>query len=109
MPVWGTWNGFIQGDAHAQSPMNFTVGDNPYTRIGSVPLYGLSTGVNNRHTTVTLFVRNLADKRVPGLIGPTVATGIVGDGFLLFGTGDYLQNFGDSSFRTIGLSVDYRL
>ena len=109
-PVWSGWDGFIQGDAHIQSGFNFTISTNPNTRLDGTSVFGLATGAESEdgHVVLTLFVRNLFDKRIPSVINTTIANGFTADVYGT-GTGDWGQQFSENAFRTVGLSLDYRM
>jgi iron complex outermembrane receptor protein len=55
------------------------------------------------HWRAAIFGRNLSDKRVPTFIVADPASPLYGD---VPRGGNYFQQFGESSFRTVGLSVD---
>ena len=110
-PLWSGWDGFIQADGHIQSSFNFTIGTNPNTRLDGTSIFGLATGAqtDDGRIVLTLFVRNLFDRRIPSYIEPAIATGVVGDGVGPGTTGDWLQQFSENSFRTVGFSLDYHM
>ena len=60
-------------------------------QLGRTSIFGLATGAetDDGHIALTLFVRNLFDRRIPSYIEPALATGVVGDGVgpALLGTG----------------------
>ncbi len=112
--IFGDWRGFLQGDVYHRSGFNFTQTLDPQTRVDGNGIIGLSTGVRTTDDrwALTLFVRNLTDKRIPSFIiaDPIsgVYTGRTGQSDAALG-GTYWQNFGPNSFRTIGLSVNFRM
>lgn len=99
--------GFVQGDFHYRSAYYLTPVPDPVGRVGSYPLFGGSAGVmtSDRRLTVSLFVRNLTDKRIPTYILADTLSVITGDAKR---GGNYWQSFGTTSFRTIGLSASYQ-
>lgn len=113
-PLSSGWNGFLQGDVFHRSSFYFTQTRDPNTKIGANAIVGLSAGATtaDNRLTITAFVRNLFDKRVPSfIIADPVAglyTGPSGQSDAALG-GVYWQNFGPNSFRTIGLSLSYRM
>jgi iron complex outermembrane recepter protein len=106
--------GFLQGDLYHRSSFRFSQTLDPRTRIGSNAIIGLSAGVRTADDkwSITAFVRNIADKRVPSFIiadpvsGAYTGSSGIPDSAL---GGDYWQNFGANSFRTIGFSVNFRM
>jgi len=106
--------GFLQGDIYDRSSFKFTQTLDPKTRVGPSAILGLAAGVHTADGTlsITAFVRNLLDKRVPSFIladpASGVYTGATGKSDAALG-GNYWQNFGPNSFRTIGLSLSYRM
>ena len=124
-PVLDAWNGFIQGSGTIRSPYNFSPSRDPNTQIGSTAVFNLNIGAesDDGRYSVSLFVNNLTDQRIPvymisapagNLVGAyacgapaVVFLGLCGDGRTP-GTGDYTQQFGASSFRTVGITLDYR-
>lgn len=113
-PVSSAWVGFLQGDVYHRSSFKFSQTLDPQTRIGANAIVGLSAGVRTAdgQLSVTAFVRNLFDKRIPSFIladpAAGVYTGSTGMSDAALG-GNYWQNFGPNSFRTIGLSLSYRM
>lgn len=105
-PVLGA-TGFIQGDYSYRSSFYFTATQNPAARVSGYSLFGGSVGATSADgkTEVSLFVRNLFDKRVPTYILADTLSVLSGDDKL---GGGYWQSFGTTSFRTIGLSASYR-
>jgi iron complex outermembrane receptor protein len=99
--------GFIQGDFSYRSSFYFTATRNPAARVNGYSLFGGSVGAMSfdRNAEVSLFVRNLFDKRVPTYILADTLSVLSGDDKL---GGGYWQSFGTTSFRTIGVSATYR-
>ncbi|WP_340317740.1 TonB-dependent receptor [Rhizorhabdus argentea] len=113
-PVSADWVGFVQGDIYHRSSFYFTQTKDPQTKIKSNAIVGLSAGVKTAddRLSLTAFVRNLFDKRVRSyILADPVAgfyTGASGRSDAALG-GDYWSNFGPNSFRTIGLTLNYRM
>jgi iron complex outermembrane receptor protein len=105
-PVFGGI-GFIQGDFSYRSSFYFTATRNPAARISGYSLVGGSLGLmtGDRNAEISLFVRNLFDKRVPSYILADTLSVLSGDDKK---GGGYWQSFGTPSFRTIGVSASYR-
>lgn len=99
--------GFVQGDFSYRSSFYFTATRNPYAHVKGYSLFGGSVGVQtaDQKGEVSLFVRNLFDKRIPTYILADTLSVLSGDDKL---GGNYWQSFGTPSFRTIGASVSYR-
>ena len=112
--VSSTLVGFLQGDVYHRSSFKFSQTLDPQTRVGANAILGLSAGVRTADgkLALTAFVRNLLDKRIPSFIladpAAGVYTGSTGKSDAALG-GNYWQNFGPNSFRTIGLSLSYRM
>lgn len=108
------WVGFLQGDVYSRSSFNFTQTRDPNARIAANAIVGMSVGAQtaNGRLSITAFVRNLFDKRVASFVlaDPLAGayTGASGRTDAAMG-GNYFQNFGPNSFRTIGLSLNYRM
>ena len=113
-PLSNTLIGFLQGDVYHRSSFKFGQTLDPKTSIGANAIVGLSAGArtSDGRLSLTAFVRNLFDKRVPSFIladpAAGVYTGSSGQSDAALG-GNYWQNFGPNSFRTIGLSLNYRM
>ncbi|WP_066817048.1 TonB-dependent receptor [Sphingomonas mali] len=113
-PVSSTLVGFMQGDVYHRSSFKFSQTLDPQTRVGASAIVGLSAGVRTADGKVSLtaFVRNLLDKRIPSFILADPAAGVyvgpTGKSDAALG-GNYWQAFGPNSFRTIGLSLSYRM
>ena len=78
-------------------------------RLGDTATFGLSIGANSDdgRWTGALFVRNLTDKRTPAFVFQSPIGLFTSDA--LFGTGTYTQQYSADSFRTIGVSLGYRM
>ena len=109
----GRWVGFVQGDVYHRSSFNYTATVDPQSEIGSTAIFGLSAGASTSdgRLSLTAFVRNLGDKRIPTFIlEDPVATSYARNGVTDAARGgDYWHQLGLTSFRIIGLSVNYRL
>jgi len=111
-PVWEGWSGFIQGNGYFRSPFNIgSPIENPHTEVGASAIFGVSAGAeaDDGHVAVSLFVRNLTDKRVPVYATESPAGGLF---HVLLGAdskSDYVQQLDADSFRTVGISVDYHM
>lgn len=113
-PVSGEWVGFLQGDVYHRSSFNFTQTRDPNLHVKANAIVGLSAGARteDNRLAITAFVRNLFDKRVPSfIIADPVAPFYVGSSGVSDAAlgGNYWQNFGPNSFRTIGVTLNYRM
>lgn len=99
--------GFVQGDFSYRSSFYFTATRNPAARVSGYSLFGGALGATSSDgkSEVSLFVRNLFDKRVPTYILADTLSVLSGDDKL---GGGYWQSFGTTSFRTIGVSATHR-
>lgn len=106
-PVSSRLNAFVTGNYYYRTGVNFTAAHDPKTRVGAYSLFGGSVGLETAdgNARLSLFVRNLFDKRIPTFIVADVAAPIDGDAAI---GGDYWQQFGETSFRTVGASLDFR-
>lgn len=104
-PIANGWDGVLSLTYYYRSSASYTASHDPRTVVGGFGIFGGSLGAqtSDGRVRVTLFARNLFDKRVPTFI---VAVSPL-DGDVARG-GDYLQQFDESSFRTVGLSLDLR-
>jgi iron complex outermembrane receptor protein len=104
-PVAGRLQGFVQATYYYRSKVNFVPTGDPLARLGGYGIAGASIGVetDDSHWRVSLFARNLADKRIPVLVIRDGLSGLYGDNGR---GGDIVQSFASDSFRTIGLSLD---
>jgi iron complex outermembrane receptor protein len=106
-------DGFISANYYYRSSVNYTATHNPKTEVGAFGIFGGSIGVQTKDSRIraALFARNLFDKRIPTFIVADVASAFYGD-FKNGGDGarggDYWQQFGETSFRTVGLSLDMK-
>lgn len=113
-PVSTDWVGFVQGDVYSRSSFRFSQTLDPNTRIAANAILGASLGVQtaDNRVSITAFVRNMLDKRVPTFIlaDPVAGlyTGASGRSDAALG-GNYWSNFGANSFRTIGVALNYRM
>lgn len=113
-PISGDWLAFLQGDIYNRSSFYFSQTRDPQTFSKPNSIIGLSAGTKTADDrfTITAFVRNLLDKRVASyvLADPvaTVYTGATGETDAALG-GNYFQNLGPNSFRTIGVALSYRM
>lgn len=100
-------NGFVAANYYYRSTVFYTAAHDPRTRVGGLGILGGSVGIetDDGHIRASVFARNLLDKRFPTLIVADVLSPIDGDASL---GGDYYQQFGETSFRTIGVSLDLR-
>ncbi|MEJ7935809.1 TonB-dependent receptor [Sphingobium sp. AN558] len=113
-PVAGNWIGFLQGDVYHRSSFYFSQTNDPNLRVKANAIVGLSIGARSSddRLSLTAFVRNLFDKRVPSyILADPVAnfyTGSTGQSDGALG-GNYWHNFGPNSYRTIGVTLNYRM
>jgi iron complex outermembrane receptor protein len=100
-------NGFITTTYYYRSTVNYTAAHDPKTRVGGYGMLGGSIGVETDEGKLraAIFARNVLDKRVPTFIVADIASPLYGDDAL---GGNYWQQFGESSFRTVGVSLDVR-
>lgn len=93
-------------NGYYRSNLNFTPAGDPQTRIGGYATVGAELGVQTTdgRWRLSLFGRNLTDRRIPSLILEDPLDGFYGDGKL---GGDYWQQFDANSFRACGVSVSY--
>jgi iron complex outermembrane recepter protein len=101
------FDGFIGANYYYRSSVNYTAAHDPKTTVGSYGMVGVSLGVltDDGRIRAALFARNVADERVPTFIVADVASPLYGDDVR---GGNYWQQFGESSFRTVGLSLDMK-
>jgi len=99
--------GFVTGNFYYRSSVNFSAAHDPKTRVGAYGLFGGSLGIETTDSRISLsvFARNLFDKRTPTFIVADITSPFNGDAAL---GGDYWQSFGETSFRTIGASLDLK-
>ena len=95
-------NGYYRSNA------NYSAAGDPRTRIGGYAIVGASLGIQTTdgRWRLSLFGRNLADKRVPSLIIEDPLDAFYGDAKR---GGDYWQQFDANSFRALGVSISYRM
>ncbi len=107
------WKGFLQGDVYSRSTFNYSATNDPQTRVGASAVFGLSVGadsIDGRYG-VSVFVRNLTDKRVPTGLGADPISVVYNKGGVTDAArgGNYFQQFGETSFRMIGVSFKYHM
>lgn len=102
-PVGEALNASYEANVYRRTGVNFGIGDDPGMAAPGATLFGASVGLGNVEGDwrVTLYCRNCFDKRVPMSISPDGLDGSVG-------VNSYLQQFGYSSFRTVGVTGEYR-
>jgi iron complex outermembrane recepter protein len=98
--------GFVTTNYYYRSSVNFTAAHDPMTHVGGYGIFGGSFGIETASgTRLAVFARNLFDKRIPTFIVADIAAPFDGDAAK---GGDYWQQFGETSFRTVGMSLDMR-
>jgi iron complex outermembrane recepter protein len=107
-PISNDWSGFIQGDAYFRSSFNFRTNNDPNTQIGATETFGAAIGAkrDDGGLGITLFIRNIFDKRIPSSIGINPASDLIGDSRR---GGSYDHFLNADSFRTIGVTVSLRI
>jgi iron complex outermembrane receptor protein len=100
-------DGFIGASYYYRSSVNYTAAHDPKTEVGGYGLVGARLGVQTSDGRVrgALFARNLTDERMPTFIVADIASPLYGDDVR---GGNYWHQFGETSFRTVGLSLDVR-
>lgn len=100
-------DGFITTTYYYRSNVNYTAAHDPKTHVGGYGMLGGSIGVQTAEGKLraAIFARNVLDKRVPTFIVADIASPLYGDDVR---GGNYWQQFGESSFRTVGVSLDVR-
>ena len=100
-------DGFVTTTYYYRSSVNYTAAHDPKTRVGGYGMLGGSIGVQTGEGKVraAIFARNVLDKRVPTFIVADIASPLYGDDVR---GGNYWHQFGESSFRTVGVSLDVR-
>lgn len=100
-------DGVLTMTYYYRSGVSYTAAHDPRTVVGGYGIAGASIGVQTKDARMraALFARNLFDKRVPTFIVADPVSPLDGD---LARGGDYLQQFDESSFRTVGISLDVR-
>jgi iron complex outermembrane receptor protein len=100
-------DGFITANYYYRSAVNYTAAHDPQTEVGSYGIFGASIGVQTADERIraAIFARNLFDERIPTFIVADVASPLYGDDVR---GGNYWQQFGETSFRTVGVSLDLR-
>jgi iron complex outermembrane receptor protein len=99
--------GFIQGNYYYRSSVNFNPAGDPQTHVGGFSMVGASLGLEPEGSQwrLSVFVRNMFDKRVASFIVGEPLSNVDGDARR---GGDYYQQFEANSFRTVGISLDCR-
>jgi iron complex outermembrane receptor protein len=99
-PMASGWTGFIQGDGNYTGAYSLNAVHDPHTKMRAYTTFGASVGGRSEDEKygVTVFVRNLTDKRVPANINVSQLE-----------PGSYVHQFNGDSYRTIGISLDYRM
>jgi iron complex outermembrane recepter protein len=107
-PISSNWSGFIQGDIYFQSSYNFRTNNDPLTVLKSNQTVGASIGAtrDDGGLGVTLFVRNLFDKRIPSALDINPASDLIGDSRR---GGSYDHFLNADSFRSIGLTLSLKI
>lgn len=84
--------------------VNFGIGGDPGMAVGSASLLGASASLASASGAwkVSLYCRNCTDKRVPMSISPDALDSAQAN------VASYLQQFGYTSFRTVGVTAEYR-
>ena len=106
-PIGDGWDGVLSLTYYYRSSASYTASHDPRTVVGGFGIFGGSLGAqtSDGRVRVALFARNLFNKRVPTFIVADPVSPLDGD---VTRGGDYLQQFDESSFRTVGLSLDLR-
>lgn len=104
----GDLDGFVQANWYHRSSTNFTATGNPDNHLGGYGLLGGSVGIrsDDRKWELSLFGRNILDKRFPSLITNFPLDGATGDAAR---GGNTLQFFNVDSFRTIGVALNVHI
>jgi iron complex outermembrane recepter protein len=86
----------LGGSLYSRSRVNFSSNDNPNTVESGIALLGLNAGIGPQdgNWKVSVFCRNCTDRRFATYIEP----------YPLLAT-DYGQQFGEDSFRTVGVTL----
>lgn len=100
-------DGFITATYYYRSSVNYTAAQDPQTEVAGYGLAGASIGLqtNDGRIRGAIFARNLLDERVPTFIVADIASPLYGDAAL---GGNYWHQFGETSFRTVGVALDVR-
>ena len=91
-------------NVYHRTGVNFGIGNDPGMAVGGATLLGANVSLGDAGSAwrVSLYCRNCADKRVVTSISPDALDAAQG------GVASYLQQFGYTSFRTIGVAGEYR-
>lgn len=97
--------GFANIKWYHRSSYNDTAVADPKTQVDGYGLLGGNIGIrsDNGRWKLSVFGRNILDKRYPGLIIRNPLDGFLGDAAK---GGDYLTFWSPDSFRTLGLALD---
>lgn len=106
-PISDKVTGFMGINNYYRSSLNFTPQGDPRAALGAIDIVGLNFGIKDPldNWRFSIFVRNLFDQRYPAVIQADGLGATAGDNAR---GGDYLQQFGEDSFRTIGAAIDFR-
>jgi iron complex outermembrane receptor protein len=106
-PLTSGYDGFITASYYYRSSVYFTAAHDPKTYLGGFGMVGGSLGAqtSDGRVRVSIFVRNLFDERVPTFIVADILSPFYGDDAR---GGNYWHQFGESSFRTVGIALDWR-
>ena len=91
------------GSLYHRSAVNFSLNGAPGMSLGAATTAGLGVSLSDNEAgwTARLYCRNCFDQRTPMSISPDA-------GEANSGRASYLQQWGYASFRTVGVSFDYR-
>lgn len=91
-------------NVYHRTGVNFGIGGDPGMAVPGVTLLGANVALTNAASDwrVSLYCRNCTDKRVVMSISPDALDAAQG------GVASYLQQFGYNSFRTFGVTGEYR-
>lgn len=91
-------------NVYHRTGVNFGIGGDPGMAVPGITLLGANVSLSNAASDwrVSLYCRNCLDKRVVMSISPDALDAAQG------GVASYLQQFGYSSFRTVGVVGEYR-
>ena len=92
-----------EANLYYRSEVNFSANGDPGMQLPSATTLGASVSfeTNDGKWRASLFCRNCTDERVPTSLSPDAVQAN-------FGNRAYTQQWGYSSFRSLGASVDYR-
>lgn len=100
--------GIASVNYYYRSSFSYDPSLDPQMRVGGLSVVGASIGIEpeDARWRVSAFVRNLFNQHYPSQIRPDALAGASGDNLI---GGNYWQALDASAFRSIGLSLDYRL